>query len=313
MRVAVIDCGTNTFNLLIADIGERGFKKVFSSKIPVKLGEHGINRSLISEIPFQRGIQALKKYKDYLIYYHVNETVAIATSAIRDAQNGSSFIQKAFEETGIKIEIIDGMREAELIYKGNHMAAKPIEGKALIMDIGGGSNEYILCGDGGLLWKKSYRHGASRLLQKFKLSNPLLNEEKFRVFNFLEEELKDLLEVVNPHLPVKLIGSSGAFDSVVEMIHANLGGEKFTEDKLCYIVKREDYDKISSMIKSSTYEQRLQMPGLVEMRADMMVISCLLMDFIIEKLSLQEFQVSVYSLKEGVLAELIEKNKNQFS
>ena len=117
MRIAIIDLGTNTFNLLIAEINyDEGIKYLFETKLAVKLGEGGITKGLIAAEPFRRGISALKIHKQTIENYKADKTFAFATSAIREASNGEEFIDKVKEETDIDVEIISGNKEAELIY-----------------------------------------------------------------------------------------------------------------------------------------------------------------------------------------------------
>jgi len=145
MKIAVLDLGTNTFHLLIVGVKRnRSFKKLFKSKISVKLGEGAIDKNMIAEVPFQRGIDALKHYSAVLKKYKPEKTVTYATSAIRSARNGKKFIAAVKKETGIKIQVISGAREAEFIYYGVRQSVQMTEEKQLIMDIGGGSTEFII-------------------------------------------------------------------------------------------------------------------------------------------------------------------------
>ncbi len=305
MRIAVIDCGTNTFNLLVVDSNQLGFKTVHSSKIPVKLGEGGINNSLIREIPFNRGVQAMSTFKGLLNDLQVSKIHAFATSAIRDARNGIEFKQKVLEATGINISIIDGNKEADLIYKGNKLAVKLSDSPSLIMDIGGGSTEFVIGTKDKILWKHSYRLGAARILEMFRPSDPILKKEMDAINSHLTTELHELKEAVDLHKPLELIGSSGAFDSVVEMIHGELNGEAFVKDKTEYAVSIKDFFKLADKVIPSTIEERRQMKGLVEMRVDMMVISCLLITYVLQTYNIKQLRVSTYSLKEGALSELL--------
>lgn len=305
MRVAVIDCGTNTFNLLVVDTRDGNFSWVHSAKIPVKLGEGGINRGFIASLPFSRGIEALIQYSKILAEKNVERVFAFATSAIRDASNGAAFVEEARLKSGILIEVINGDREAELIYKGNRLALDLGETPCLIMDIGGGSTEFIIGNRTEILWKKSYQLGAARLLEAFKPSNPLTEAEKGRINSFLFDSLYDLARAVEIYKPVELIGSSGAFDSIVEMIHGELNGEPFYKDKPEYRVDLKHYFAVAERVISSTVEERRKMKGLVEMRVDMMVISCLLMNYVLNNFALSRLRVSTYSLKEGALYELM--------
>jgi exopolyphosphatase/guanosine-5'-triphosphate,3'-diphosphate pyrophosphatase len=306
MRIAVIDCGTNTFNLLVVEFNNSSFKRIHTSKIPVKLGEGGINQKMINPIPFQRGVDALIKFKNELNKLEVKHIHAFATSAIRDAENGINFKEAVLLQSGIEITIIDGNKEAELIYKGNKLAMDLGNGPSLIMDIGGGSTEFIIGNKHEILWKKSYRLGAARLLEKFKPSDPITEKEIQEINSYLNTELKDLTESIAKYKPVELIGSSGAFDSVVEMIHGQLAGEKFEKEKTEYNVDLNNYYKIAGMVIQSTLAQRKIIKGLIEMRVDMMVVSCLLINFTLQTFNLNKMRVSTYSLKEGALHEIIE-------
>jgi exopolyphosphatase/guanosine-5'-triphosphate,3'-diphosphate pyrophosphatase len=308
MKLAIIDCGTNTFNLLITcpQNGTPG-EKNHSDRVPVRLGEHGINTGHIAESAFIRGIEAMKKFAQVIESFHVDHVLALATSAIRDADNGLNFVEEVKQKTGIQITVIDGNREAELIYIGNRAALPLGEHISLIMDIGGGSNEFILCNASQILWKQSFRIGAARLLEFFPHSSPIANNERQQILNYLDDALQPLFSAAQQFLPTELIGSSGAFESIIEMICGELGGEEFSGDKTEYAVTFSDYTNISHRVLNATLDQRQQLKGLVPMRVDMMVISCLMIDHILSRLNIQKMRVSTYSLKEGALIDLLEK------
>jgi exopolyphosphatase/guanosine-5'-triphosphate,3'-diphosphate pyrophosphatase len=302
MIFAVIDLGTNTFNLLIAKaLPDNNFSRIFNTKIPVKLGEGTINQNFISDIPFHRGLNALTIYKQYITEYKVDKIIAIATSAIRSASNGRVFVETVKEKLDIDITVIDGNQEAELIYFGNRMAAKMTDDVSLIMDIGGGSTEFILANKNNIFWKKSYLLGASRLLQKFKPSDPI-NEKEIKDFsNYLNTELLDLWENISIYKPTELIGSSGAFDSVIDLIASHFNTISINENSCEYQIDISHYHQISKLIKASTLNERYSMKGLIEMRADMMVISVLLIDVIIASPFIKKFRATTFSLKEGAM------------
>ena len=301
MKIAVIDLGTNTFNLLIVEKDNNGgYKKLSSNRIPVKLGEGTINKGFIAEVPFNRGISALKEYSKIIQEQKIEKVVALATSAIRSAENGMDFVVKAKQEAGIDVEVIDGNREAELIYFGNRKAVKMNGDLSLIMDIGGGSTEFIIADKDKIIWKQSFLLGAARLLELINPSNPITKDEIKKLYNYFDEQLITLKHACEKNTPLELIGSSGAFDSVVDM----MAGEYSTEtlsDKTEYEIDLEKYFPLSEKIIASTYEQRLKTKGLIEMRADMIVISCLFLNYILKNYGLKKLRVSTYSLKEGVI------------
>jgi exopolyphosphatase/guanosine-5'-triphosphate,3'-diphosphate pyrophosphatase len=121
MRAAVLDLGTNTFNLLIAEsIGAKQFKILVNTKIPVKLGEGGINKGEISDVAYKRGITAIQEHFKTISFFKVNKIKAYGTSALRTAKNGNQFISGIKTLFDIDVEIITGDKEAELIYYGKH-------------------------------------------------------------------------------------------------------------------------------------------------------------------------------------------------
>ncbi|RZK66642.1 MAG: hypothetical protein EOO85_26565, partial [Pedobacter sp.] len=198
MIAAVMDLGTNTFHLIIAEVtgisDATGFPNVadsansanstgkeprilFKTNLPVKLGEGKINENLIIPEAFERGIKALQEFKKEIDKHGVGIVKAIATSALRSANNGQEFVAAAKEKAGIDISIIDGDQEAIYIYEGVK-ATGLIDSTSLIMDIGGGSTEFILCDAEGIVWKKSYNIGAARLQQAYFQSDPISREDQ---------------------------------------------------------------------------------------------------------------------------------------
>jgi len=307
MLVAVIDLGTNTFNLLIAEIdtGRNLYAKKVRNRISVKLGEGGINQGYIAEQPFQRGIEAIKRFKAIIDTYPVDEVVAIATSAIRSASNGTDFTGEVLRLTGIKVTVIDGNREAELIYQGTRMAVKFEDAPSLIMDIGGGSTEFIIANKDRIFWKQSFLLGAARLLEKFRPEDPVKKETITAIENYFKEQLAPLYSEQKTYSFKHLIGSSGAFDSFVEMLACETGSTNLSTGETEYTVDLSNYAELSKKIIRSTLEERREIKGLIPMRMDMIVISTLFVDFILKEFNIKKLIVSTYSLKEGVIGEML--------
>lgn len=306
MIIAVIDLGTNTFNLLIAMVTDnRNYKKLFKTKIPVKLGEGGINKNFITPAAFGRGIDALNTYKGIIEKYGAEKTIAFATSAIRSAFNGNEFVKKAKEETGINITIISGEKEAECIYYGVRGALDIGSKPALIMDIGGGSTEFVIADKNQIFWKHSFLLGAARLLEKFNPSDPITIKEVQLIEDYLNAELQPLFEVANQFFLHELLGSSGSFDSLAEIIVNKFYSPEVLRNKTEYLFNLDDYYAISKQLLKSTREERMNTKGLIEMRVDMIVISVIFINLIIKKLQIKKMRLSTYSLKEGILWEFL--------
>ncbi len=309
MKLAVIDCGTNTFNLLIVEVISRtAYRKIYHTRVPVKLGEISVNHNHISEIPFNRGLDALASFSERIKAEGISNVLAFATSAIRDGDNGPLFVETARERFGLHIQVIDGEREAELIYSGIRGAVKLNQSISLIMDIGGGSTEFILANASGILWKHSFNIGAARLLNKFAPSDVLTVREAAAITHYLSEELSLLKKATTQWPPVELIGSSGAFESFIEMIHGEMDGPPFDGETTEYSLPIASYTALSRKVKNSSLEQRKNFKGLIPMRVDMIVICCLMVDFVLHEFNLKQLRISTYSLKEGAMLDFIEKN-----
>lgn len=308
MRIAVIDLGTNTFNLLIAETRTDGdFVTIFNERLAVRLGEGGINNSVILPAAYMRGLEAMDTYAEAIRQWRVDKKLAFATSAVRSASNGQQFADDVFHRTGIRIKIISGDQEAEYIYMGVREALQFHEQNSLILDIGGGSNEFIIANQEGLIWKQSFEIGASRLLEKFKPSDPVLPTEVEEIKSYLRTVLIPLKEAIAEHPVHELIGASGSFDSLAGMILARyFPDEEFEGTEFVFDLGQAE--AIHNLLVTSNREQRLQIKGLVAMRVDMIVISAIIVEFIIRELEIPHMRMSAYALKEGVLHEFIKEH-----
>lgn len=303
---AVIDLGTNTWNLLIGRQTESGLERIFSAKIPVKLGKNGIQKGVISLEAFQRALEAIETHSKTLKEYNIDpkRVHAFATSAIRSTQNGSDLVERIFEQFGIHVQVIDGIREAELIFRGVREAIPLDSNTHLICDIGGGSTEFILAKGEHILYKTSTLLGVSRLAERFTPSDPLSELDQKIIQIHFETALMELEEQIALYPLGTLIGSSGSFESFAAMLLAENKGEAlqthyksmpFATEKLLALLKR--------LVKSD-YIERLQWPGLIEMRADTIHLAALQVLFIIERFKPESVFLSQYALKEGALANI---------
>ncbi len=310
MRVALLDLGTNTFNMLIADVDRNKgyYKRVFNSKVPVRLGEGGINDNIITEEAFERGLLALKNQIMRLKSEGCEQAYAFGTSALRTASNGKEFVDKVAELFDLHIEVIDGDREAQMIYKGVKLSLDLGQEKCLIMDIGGGSNEFIIANQDEIFWKKSYRLGVSRLLQWLKPSDPITKDEIQKLTDRLADEMADLFKACKEHGVKTLVGSSGSFDSLADMICINLHKHEPDDDRKFYDFELSDYHHVKDMILQSSKEKRLEMRGLHRIRVDLIVMAVVMIDLVLERCDVSRMRQSAYSLKEGILFDLLEGN-----
>jgi exopolyphosphatase/guanosine-5'-triphosphate,3'-diphosphate pyrophosphatase len=303
MITAILDFGTNTFNLLIAERKERSFDILHTSKQPVKLGKGGIQANRIAPDAFERGFVAIQNHMETIAKYPVDDIRAFATSAIRNAANGEKFTEEVYRKFGVRTRVIPGEREAELIYKGVRQAVDFNESNMMILDIGGGSNEFIICNNKGIVWKHSFEMGMARLLELFSLSDPISSEEIRALESYFREELGLLIEVVGQVKPHTLIGASGSFDTFHSLIRHSKGME---EDQLHgREISMKEYHKIHQELLQSTAEQRRAMPGMEPVRVEMIVAATIFVSFVIRNCNISHLHHSEFALKEGVIAELV--------
>lgn len=304
MKVGIIDMGTNTFHLLIADVRDNDFTILFKEKLLVKIGEGGISQGYITEEATQRALKALTRFREVTEAEEVERVFATATSAIRNAKNGQELADKIQKEIGFEVRIISGDEEAETIYYGVKKAIPLTNEVVLIMDIGGGSIEFIIGNNDSILWKRSFEIGGQRLIDRFHGHDPMLPEEIVNLNQYLSESLQPLFEACQKHRPTTLIGSSGTFDTLSDIY---MLANKIEKNPLAteFPFTLEAFTDIHQKMIAMTRAERMQVPGMIEMRVDMIVVASVLIRFVIEKLGIKDIRVSAYALKEGVLLKTI--------
>lgn len=296
--------GTNTFHLLIASVGEEGITVLHKEKRAVKLGEGGISKSCIAAPAMDRAIAAVEYFYAQAQNYDITEIFATATSAVRSAANQDELINKVKKATGISVQVISGTLEAQLIYEGVRQSMDLGASTSLIMDIGGGSVEFILANHYQIFWKGSFEIGGQRLIDFFHQQDPMPSSEMKNEKIFLFTKLTPLIAACQLYAPSLLVGASGSFDTLasIDILHKklNIDIENATE----YPLKLEDFYRIFEQVKHLNRAQRLAIPGMLDLRAEMIVVAGVLIDFILKNIPLRTIRVSTYALKEGVLARL---------
>ncbi|MGN6398120.1 MAG: Ppx/GppA phosphatase family protein [Mucilaginibacter sp.] len=304
-KCAVMDLGTNTFHLLIVEGTSNSFTEIVHEQQPVKLGEGGINRGFIQTAAYQRGIECMKRYSRLINDYGVNQIRCIATSALRNAANGQDFVNDVKKQTEISVEIIDGNAEAEYIYKGVRAGGGLSAQNTLIVDIGGGSVEFIICDDKEIKWKQSFEIGAARLMDSFHRHDPIPGDSITALNYYLDNTLTPLFAALKNYSIHGIIGSSGVFESYAAIIEADKGRSIDLKKTKYYEFDKAILLSVIERIVLSNHQQRLDNPNIIPVRVDMIVTASLLTRFIIEKTAVGKIAMSAHSLKEGVLAEMM--------
>lgn len=296
-KLAVIDLGTNTFHLLIVSLNADGsFTELFRERKFIKLGENGVER--IGDAPYLRGINALSDFKIILDKYAIDDIKVCGTAALRTASNGQEFVNEVKAKTDLDINLISGDEEARLIYLGVRQAVPFGSGIGMIMDIGGGSVEFIIADKDQIFWAQSFPIGVSVLRNKFHKEEPISRTEIENIEEYLEATLGYLKNALNDYQVNNLIGASGTFD-VLEMMLVN---EKISE--VHTEVNAADFKPLYQDFLRTTLEERLEMPTLPSDRADMIIVALVLIDYILKLAKIEKITISAYAMKEGMLAEM---------
>ena len=298
MNKAVIDLGTNTFNLLVFEEINSEIKIVYTNRSPVGLGMGGINDNIIAQDAFERGVNTIIQFKEICDKYQVNQIKAFGTSAIRGAKNGTEFKKVVFKTSNIDIEIIDGNREAELIFKGVQLVHK-FKSKSCIIDIGGGSTEFIIVEEGKATELQSFDIGVARILQLFDFSDPLTQKDLAVIEQFFKDKTNPFF--VNQSSDV-LIGASGSFETFYELIMNKKYDNEWESVQL-------PFDSLLNFLDElifSSQKERNQNEKISDLRKNMIHIAAFKTKWVIEQLNIKEVWLSPGSLKEGVIAEAVE-------
>lgn len=253
MKFAAIDIGSNAVRLLLGNVYERKtgplFKKADLVRIPLRLGEDAFLHKMISEDKIQKLLLAMKAYRNLLDFYEVTAYKACATSAMREAKNGTDIVKRIHKETGLAIEIIDGRTEAEIIY-ANHIAEHLDKGSDyLYIDVGGGSTELTLFSKNKIVASRSFNIGTIRLL------NDLVSKDRWNEFR---EWIK---KTTADYHPLSAIGSGGNINKIFKM------SRKKQNRPLSYAKLKSQQE----FVESYSLQERIEVLGLNPDRADVII------------------------------------------
>lgn len=306
MKLAVIDLGTNTCNLLIADIYYDRYSILHQSKQLVKLGDNKIKDNEISLEATDRVVKSFQIQKEIIEKFEVEKVRVIATSAVRTANNKIQFLETLGEKSGWLVKIVSGEKEAELIFEGVLLAFSEFKNPAVILDIGGGSNELIVAHKKEMIWKESQPTGMARVINKFKISDPIHEEEIKSLKTFFAEAHKTAFQKCKVEKVKTLVGCSGAFDTIADMIDDVNPGEKHRKTQEILLA---DFYRIFNKLVDSSREERLKMKGMDYVRVDLIVPAVILIEQLISEIGISQIIQTDFALREGILFELLQTEK----
>ncbi len=250
----------------------------------------------------ERVLESFRLHKKIIEKFQVEKVHVLATSAVRSANNKIRFLEKLSEASGWIIEVISGEKEAELIFKGVLLAFGKLKEPSVILDIGGGSNELIFARNMEILWKESQATGMARVINRFSLSDPINSNDISQLQDFFLDAHKNAYKKCQNENVKLLIGCSGAFDTIADIIDKVDPGEK---QRTSQIISIDDFYSVYNMLLKSTRKERLIMKGMDFVRVDLIVPAVILIEQLISEIGIRQIIQTDFALREGVLFEIM--------
>ena len=310
-RIAILDLGSNSLRMMIVRISRQNVASVLNQvKQMVRLGEGAFETHMLQPEPMRRTIAALRGFVGMCDSYGVEEVVAIATAAVRDASNGQDFLEEVRRETGVDFLVISGREEARLIFRGISVALEPLDGPRMFIDIGGGSTELSVSRGEEILDLESLKLGSVRLANMFFKENehgPVSASRYEKLQAYVRNEAVLPLQRMEQVSPLELVGSSGTIQNLAEMAAAMAreSGKKTgdTSDVLSY----EGLRRVVKALCERSEEQRMSLPGINPRRAGILIPGAAILQTIMEELDFDSVRVTSRGLRDGVLVDYLER------
>tara|TARA_R110002050_G_scaffold300793_1_gene472803 strand:- start:10482 stop:11399 length:918 start_codon:yes stop_codon:yes gene_type:complete len=302
-NIAILDLGSNLTKLVVVEKSlplQVLHRSVYDTKTLKSAPKGYFDAVSISRIE-----QDIEKILNVAAQFNCTTILGIATSAFRTRENGKEVMDSINTKFGINIQIIEGEREAHLIYKGALASVKPSHFPVMVMDIGGGSTEFIIGTDTAILWKHSFNFGSTALTKDFNISNPISKPETLQLIQLLKDFLPSLFDAINKFNPTALIGTTGAFESFAQLIESKQGNS--TPVASGYSFQNTPLTDTLDMLIESTTAERIAMGGMNLLRVDTIPIAALIFKFVRNATHFTETKLSLGDVKEGLALEYLEK------
>jgi exopolyphosphatase/guanosine-5'-triphosphate,3'-diphosphate pyrophosphatase len=308
MRIAALDLGSNSFHLLVADVHLDGtFTAVAREKEMLRLGDDVARHGRIPAPTADRAVAAVRRLRQLADALGAREVIARATSAIRTAANGSEFVDRIEAETGVEVEVINGIEEARLVFAAVRASVVLEPAPALCIDVGGGSVEIMIGDASGLRWATSLPLGVGRLTAECVHDDPPSRADRKRLDARIRSGLEPLVDEVRGRRPRLAVGTSGTLNDLVRMAVALRSGESTMPASTNALrATRADIEALQERIMAAKTSERRRMPGLEEpRRAELLPAGSTLLMTALELFELEGLTVSDWALREGIVLDAV--------
>jgi exopolyphosphatase/guanosine-5'-triphosphate,3'-diphosphate pyrophosphatase len=316
LRVGAIDIGSNSIHMIVADAGAEGdITPIFRLKEMVGLGRATFPSKAFSKETIEQAITAMAKFHRAAIHHGCEKVVAVATSAVREASNGGDFLQRIKRHFDLDVRIISGREEARLIYLGVRHGTDMKGKRHLIIDIGGGSVEFIVADKKRALLLESKKLGAARMTAAHVKSDPISEKDYQALMQHYARDLEVICDHIRKLKPDRVIGTSGTLECIATMLHppaattrASSNGSSDDTPKPLVIERAALHELVEKLLKSDS-AKRATIAGLDEARRDQIIAGVVLVGEIFKRLHIRRMQLCKSALREGILVDYLERHR----
>jgi exopolyphosphatase/guanosine-5'-triphosphate,3'-diphosphate pyrophosphatase len=313
MRIAAIDIGTNSVHMIVVQVrADLSFEVVDREKSMVRLGAGGLDGRALTAEAMNSALQALSKFTRLANAHQVDVILAVATSATREARNGGEFLARIERETGIRPRVIAGPEEARLIHQAATYGADVGSGRAVVVDIGGGSVELTLGTATEIHMARSFKIGVIRLTERFVKTDPLSPRDERRMAKHILAEIDRYCDQITTSGFNRVIGTSGTILSL-GAVATMLASGTVPRELRNLRVSAKQIRRVRKQVVTLGPEERLAMPGLDPRRADLVVAGAVLLDTILRRLGAEDVTLCDLALREGLILDYVRRNRRKIA
>src|SRR5688572_30509113 len=313
MQIAAIDIGTNSVHMIVVRVRpDLSFEVIDREKAMVRLGAGGLDGRALTAESMTAALQALSRFKRLAESHQVDHIVAAATSATREARNGGEFLARIARDTGIRPLVISGPEEARLIHQAAVYGVDVGSGRAVVIDVGGGSVEITLGNATSIQLARSFKIGVIRLTERFVKTDPLSARDERKLSKFILGEIDRHCEQIATIGFDQVIGTSGTILSLGAVAATMARGTPPTELRNLHVPAKQ-LRRLRKEVVGLDLEQRLALPGLDPRRADLVVAGGVLLDTILRRLGAEELTLCDLALREGLVLDYIRRNRRKIA
>jgi exopolyphosphatase/guanosine-5'-triphosphate,3'-diphosphate pyrophosphatase len=306
MRLAAIDVGSNSIHIIVCNVRpDLSFEVIDREKDMIRLGA-GLQRGRLPDANLAAALESLAKFKRLAESHQVDEIVVAATSAVREADNGTDLITQARRQLGLRVRVISGVEEARLIHLAAAYAIGSRSERAVTIDVGGGSTEITLGTAARMERGRSFQLGVIRLAERFAKHDPLSGADEGRLVRYIHRETAGFLAQLRRRGFERVIGTSGTIQALGALAVGAKPGQP--PDGRRVVVTAGALRRLRRKLVELTLEERLSLSGLDPRRADLAAVGAVLLDTLLERLGAEEVTLCDFALREGLVLDYIKRN-----